>query len=189
MVHISIEGMDGVGKTTVSKMVAEKLGYVFAEKPLHYLIDEEGSYKNYQDLAIKINNNPDRDLTSWYYAFNNILLYNLFKDQNIVTDRHIVSNHCYSGTDYNQDVYDLLIKKIGLPTLTVILYARSEVIESRLKKRNINDNDLKKVKSSEEVYKRMVKFCEERRLNYILIDSSDLTLEEIVDKIVGGIHE
>lgn len=38
MRHISIEGMDGVGKTTLSNRIAEKLGYKFVEKPLHYLL-------------------------------------------------------------------------------------------------------------------------------------------------------
>ena len=37
MIHISIEGMDGVGKSTTCKLLAEKLGYIFVEKPLHYL--------------------------------------------------------------------------------------------------------------------------------------------------------
>ena len=40
MNHISIEGMDGVGKSTTCKLLAEKLGYIFVEKPLHYLLDD-----------------------------------------------------------------------------------------------------------------------------------------------------
>ena len=33
MKHLSIEGMDGVGKSTTCKLLAEKLGYIFVEKP------------------------------------------------------------------------------------------------------------------------------------------------------------
>ena len=40
MNHISIEGMDGVGKSTTCKLLAEKLEYIFVEKPLHYLLDD-----------------------------------------------------------------------------------------------------------------------------------------------------
>ena len=40
MNHISIEGMDGVGKSTTCKLLAERLGYIFVEKPLHYLLDD-----------------------------------------------------------------------------------------------------------------------------------------------------
>ena len=32
MAHIAIEGMDGVGKTTTCKLLAERLGYKFIEK-------------------------------------------------------------------------------------------------------------------------------------------------------------
>ena len=39
MIHIAIEGMDGVGKTTVCKLLASKTGYTFITKPLHYLLD------------------------------------------------------------------------------------------------------------------------------------------------------
>ena len=35
MNHISIEGMDGVGKSTTCRLVAERLGYIGVEKPLH----------------------------------------------------------------------------------------------------------------------------------------------------------
>lgn len=32
MQHIAIEGMDGVGKTTASKLLAKRLGYKFIDK-------------------------------------------------------------------------------------------------------------------------------------------------------------
>ena len=48
MNHISIEGMDGVGKSTICKLLAERLGYLFVEKPLHYLLDDnEDEIKQY----------------------------------------------------------------------------------------------------------------------------------------------
>lgn len=46
MNHISIEGMDGVVKSTTCKLLAEKLGYIFVEKPLHYLLDDNEAEKN-----------------------------------------------------------------------------------------------------------------------------------------------
>ena len=39
MIHISIEGMDGVGKSTTCTLLADRLGYKLIEKPLHYLLD------------------------------------------------------------------------------------------------------------------------------------------------------
>ena len=52
MNHISIEGMDGVGKSTTCKLLAERLGYIFVEKPLHYLLDDsDDEIKQYQKVA------------------------------------------------------------------------------------------------------------------------------------------
>lgn len=185
MTHISIEGMDGVGKSTVCALLAEKLGYKFIEKPLHYLLDDsENDIARYQKVAKRVNSNPDRNFTAWYYGLNNIYLYTMFKNENIVTDRHIVSNYCWSGNDCNSDIYDLILKKIGKPALTVILYARPDAILNRLKKRNQEDPDIAKVGKSEEAYERMIRFCKERNFNYTVIDSSDKTPEKIVEEII-----
>ena len=187
MNHISIEGMDGVGKSTTCKLLAERLGYIFVEKPLHYLLDDsDDEIKQYQKVAKRVNANPNpnRNFTAWYYGLNNIYLYEKFKDQNIVTDRHIVSNYCWSGTDYNKDIYNLILKKIGKPKLTVILYATPESILARLKKRDINDSDIAKVSKSEKAYERMIYFCETKKLEYIIIDTSNKTPEETVDLIM-----
>lgn len=190
MNHISIEGMDGVGKSTTCKLLAEKLGYEFVEKPLHYLLDDnENEIYQYQKVAKRVNVNPNRTFTAWYYGLNNIYLYDQFKDKNIVTDRHIVSNYCWSGSKDNGDIYDLILKKIGKPKLTVILYAKPEVIRNRLKQRNINDADLAKVEKSEKAYERMIYFCEAKKLEYIVIDTSTKKVEEVVDEILKTLKE
>lgn len=36
---IAIEGMDGVGKTTLSKALVEKLNYEYVDKPFKFLFD------------------------------------------------------------------------------------------------------------------------------------------------------
>ena len=188
MNHISIEGMDGVGKSTTCKLLAKILGYTFVEKPLHYLFDDsEKDITQYQKIAARVNSNDNRDFTAWYWGLNNIYLYEKFKDQNIVTDRHIVSNYCWSGTEYNKDIYNLILKKIGKPTLTVILYAKPKTIINRLKSRNINDSDLNKIKLSEKTYERMIYFCEIKKLNYIIVDTTNKKVEEVVDEILKHI--
>ena len=190
MIHISIEGMDGVGKSTTCQKLAEALNYKFVEKPLHYLLDDsEEDITQYQKVAKRVNSNPNRNFTAWYYGLNNIYLYELFKDQKIVTDRHIVSNYCWSGTDYNQDIYKLILKKIGKPKLTVILYATPETIYNRLKKRDVNDSDLVKVNKSEKAYERMIYFCETYKLEYMVIDTSNKNVDEVVNLILERIKE
>ncbi|MCI6215614.1 MAG: AAA family ATPase [Mollicutes bacterium] len=186
MIHIAIEGMDGVGKTTVCKLLASKTGYTFITKPLHYLLDleENVGWPVYFRVRNMVNNSSNRDFSAWFYGLSNIYLYEKFKNQNIITDRHIVSNYCWSGNQVNLDIYDLIIKKIGFPTLTVILYADEDTIRNRLIKRNSNDKDLKRISKTEKVYEKMISFCELKHFPYIVIDTSKLSPEQITNIII-----
>lgn len=188
LAHISIEGMDGVGKTTICKMLANKLGYKFIEKNLHYLFDEDEKFDNYIKIRDKVNANKDRIFTSWFYGLGNIYLYTMFKNENIITDRHFLSNYAWSGTQDNVEVYDLLVKKLGYPDLTVILYANEKAILTRLKNRDKNDTDIGKEKLSKEKYEKMIFFAEKYNIPYMLIDTSDKTPDEIVELIMKRIE-
>ncbi len=189
MIHISIEGMDGVGKSTICKELSKHLNYRFVEKPLHYLFSNPKDITLYQQISKRVNQNEDRTFTAWYYGLNNIYLYTLFSNENIITDRHIVSNYCWSGTADNEDIYDMILSKIGKPSLTVILYATPEVIRSRLIQRNPKDGDLKKVLQAEENYKKMLYFCEKKKLPFIQIDTSHLSKNQVVETILEKIKE
>ena len=188
MAHIAIEGMDGVGKTTTCKLLAERLGYKFVEKNLRFLFDENDEFDNYFKIRDKVNANPDRLFTSWFYGLGNIYLYTMFKDENIITDRHFLSNYAWSGTDDNTEVYDLLVKKLGFPDLTVILYADETAIFNRLRSRDENDSDLDKVKKAKEKYEKMVFFCEKYKMPYMVVDTSNLTPNQTVEIIMKRIE-
>lgn len=187
--HISIEGFDGVGKTTTCQLLAEKLGYEFVEKPLHYLFDEGESFEEYLRIRDKVNACPDRDFTSTFYGLGSLYLYHLYDGKNIVTDRHLCSNYAWSGTEKNLDVYELLLKKLGKPRLTVVLYAESETIQKRLSGRDNNDPDLKKIRKSEAIYSKMRRFCMENSLDTLWIHTDKLDPEQIVGIITKRLDE
>ena len=188
-IHISVEGFDGVGKTTTCQLLAERLGYEFVEKPLHYLFDENDSFDEYLRIRDKVNACPDRDFTASFYGLGSLYLYHLYDGKNIVTDRHLCSNYAWSGADCNGDVYDLLLKKLGKPLLTVVLYAKPETIQGRLSGRDNQDPDLKKIKKSEEIYGKMRRFCKEKGLNTLWIHTDGMTPQQIVGLILQRIDE
>lgn len=188
MQHIAIEGMDGVGKTTASKLLAERLGYKFIDKNLRELFDDKGSYDNYIRIRDKVNASPDRLFTAWFYALGNIYLHTAHEKENIVTDRYFLSNYAWSGTENNDEVYDLLVKKLGFPDLTVILYADEHAILSRLRHRDELDSDIKKVTLAKEKYEKMIYFCEKYKMPYMVIDTSNLSPEEVVEVIMKRIE-
>ena len=81
MTHISIEGMDGVGKTTVCRLLAKRLGYEFVDKNLRFLFAENGDYDSYVRIRDKVNANSDRLFTAWFYGLGSMHLYATYKDQ------------------------------------------------------------------------------------------------------------
>ncbi len=188
MQHIAIEGMDGVGKTTASKLLAKRLGYKFVDKNLRELLDDGDSYDNYIRIRDKVNASPDRLFTAWFYALGNIYLHTAHEKENIVTDRYFLSNYAWSGTENNDEVYDLLVKKLGFPDLTVILYADEHAILSRLRHRDELDSDIKKVTLAKEKYEKMIYFCEKYKMPYMVIDTSNLSPEEVVEVIMKRIE-
>lgn len=116
-------------------------------------------------------------------------LYQKFKNKNIITDRHIVSNYCWSGTKNNLDIYKLLIEKMGKPDLTIILYAKAITICKRLRTRNQYDKDLKKTYLVAKSYEKMIYFCEIMKLNYVVIDTNNLSVDEVVKECLKRIGE
>lgn len=180
--------MDGVGKTTTCRLLAEKLGYEFVDKNLRFLFDEKGDYETYFPIRDKVNSCGDRLFTSWFYGLGNIYLHTQYKDKNIITDRYFLSNYAWSGTKENTGVYDLLVKKLGFPTLTVILYADEKAILARIRTRDEQDGDIDKVKKSKEKYEKMIYFCEKYKMPYMVIDTGNLSPEQTVEIILKRIE-
>lgn len=185
--HISIEGIDGVGKTTFATLVSKALGFKFVEKPLHYLFDEIDN-ENYIRIRDIVNASSNRVFTSWFYGLGNIYTYEKFKDQDIVTDRHLLSNYSWSGEPESEAIFDLLVEKIGIPDYTFIVYANEETVMNRIVGRDISDPDILKVSLIPEVYRKMESFCVKHKMPYQLIDTSDISQIKVRDIIIDKVN-
>lgn len=183
--HISIEGMDGVGKSTVCHMLSERLGFELIEKPLKYLFDENGDMNRYIRIRDYVNGRSDRIFTSWFYGLGSTFLYDRYQGHDVITDRHLISNYMWSGCEESEPIFETLVDRIGAPSLTVVLYARPEAIRQRLTGRNVSDPDLHKIDVSEEVYGKARQFLTKYPMPHLFIDTSDSTPDEICDTIIG----
>ncbi|KKM90124.1 hypothetical protein LCGC14_1241790 [marine sediment metagenome] len=190
MLHIAIEGVDGVGKTTVSEIVAERLNFKFIEKPLHYLFDSENEFENYFRIRDYVNSQGhNKVFTSWFYGLGNIFLYHKFKNENIVSDRHLVSNFYWSGDESSKKVFDCMIELIGKPDFTFLLYAKEESIRKRIINRDTDDPDVNKTQLSQSAYIKMENFLKDYKMIYKLIDTSELNANEVAEVILRYLSE
>lgn len=183
---IAIEGMDGVGKTSVAKELAKRNNFTYVDNAIHKLFGIENKdssfYKYFQskedDIFLRCGNDI---LRAWLCSLGNIYTSSLTGD--IVVDRHILSNFQQNGTRENIKIFQTLVELIGKPDMSVILYASPEVRLSRIYNRNKNDKDLndKNIKTDE--YRKMVKFAEKFGMPYIIIDTEEKDVSKIVEEI------
>lgn len=186
--HIAIEGIDGVGKSTAAKKLAEYLGFKLVEKPLHYLFDEDGE-DNYIRIRNAVNKSKNKKYTGWFYGLGNIFLYEEFKNQNIVTDRHILSNYCWSGAEETDYIFDAIYKTIGAPTFTFLIYADPEAVRKRLVSRDKEDPDLKKVKFIPEAYEKMKKVLNNYEMPSLVIDTTNMNADEVLNTMIDELKK
>ena len=178
---IAVEGMDGVGKTEISKYICQKHKFTFIEKPLHYFYND-GEDKKYADLmqvANRMYDINDTIVKSWYFSLGNIYVARFFENENIVIDRHLVSNYYWNGDLKSEPIFKALIETSGGTDLTIILYATPKTRMERLRKRDKNDPDLNDPDKMDDGYNKMIYFVDKFNLPYIVINTEDKTLEEV----------
>ena len=186
--HIAIEGMDGVGKTTAARNLAEKLDFRIVEKPLHFMFDEEADFTNYVRIRDYINEQVENNiLRAWFYGLGNIFLYHRFINENIITDRHFVSNYYYCGSEETEDIFRCMVDLVGKPDYTYLLYASVEEGTKRIKNRDPNDPDIKKIPLYPEARNKMESFLRRYDMNYVAIDTTNLNPEKVVEKMLDSL--
>jgi thymidylate kinase len=186
--HIAIEGMDGVGKTTAMRSLAKKLNFKIVEKPLHYMLDDNGDFTNYVRIRDYINEQVDNDvLRAWFYGLGNIFLYHRFENENIITDRHFASNYFWCGTNETEAIFECMVDLIGKPDFTFLLFASAEEGARRIKIRDQKDPDIQKAKLYPEARNKMELYLKRYDMDYVVIDTTNLNAEEVVEKMVDSL--
>ena len=183
---IAIEGMDGVGKTTIAKKLAEKYNFTYMERPLKELFetDKVDGMTNLMDMVSTIYNLDDDVLRAWFFGLGNLESFLKHKDEDLVLDRHLASNYYYNGSERSKPVFELMQEYISVPDITVVLYASNKVRRKRIYKRDKADCDLKDPKSfAEDGYKKIIDFLEETNSPYVLIDTENKTIDEVFEEV------
>lgn len=183
--QIAVEGMDGVGKTTIAKKLAKDFNLMYIDKPLHYLLTgtEEEAYLELNNILRKMYDLNDPVIKSWMIGLGNLYSCRQFKDKNIVLDRHLVSNYFWNGEEESNPVFKTMIELIGKPDITILLYASPQTRRKRLYLRDKNDRDLSDPEIWVEGYDKMKKFLEDFNIPYIPINTENKNIDEVYEVV------
>lgn len=182
---IAIEGMDGVGKTTLAKRLAKEYNFEYIEKPLMDFfeidnIDTKEIYGSFCDKLYQFNSEIPK---AWFFGLGNVYTFLKYKDKNIIIDRHFASNYFWNGTEETNCIFKTMIDLIGVPDLTIVLNASIETRNNRLKNRDTLDKDIydpeKQVLGSD----KMINFLEDFHIPYVLVDTEEKTKDEIFNEV------
>jgi dTMP kinase len=184
---IAIEGLDGVGKSTLAKKLSKFLKFQYIEKPLIKLLKDK---KTYMDLKLSINHLKNRELQTWFYAFSLAYCSTKYQDKNIVLDRYLLSNYAWIVSGSNLPIYQTLLQYIRIPHMTYILTASKKIVEERMQMRRKIDSDHYKLNYFDKTQAQLIALARKFNLPHEIIDTSTFNKNELfqhVSKKISGL--
>lgn len=187
---IAIEGMDGVGKSTLAKRIAKEFEFIYLEKPLTSLFqsDKFDSSEMLANISKRIYEFKDETIKAWFFGLGNIYSFLQYEDADLVIDRHFVSNYFWNGSPKTDDIFKNMINIIGIPDVTILLYADVETRLERIKKRDLNDYDLVDCEKHVFGYDKMIKFLDDFNIPYVLVDTIDKSEDDVFEEVKNIIN-
>lgn len=173
---VSIEGMDGCGKTTVAKALAVKLGFEYSHNVIQdYFQIPEDKYKEFVKYIRKSDN---RQLALMFYTFR-CMFENNDRNRNLIVERGMPSVFFFEEKNAPQGFFETFSKLGTIPDLTFMLYAGSKERLNRIAGRDVNDEDLRSYEVRKLGYDKMVEFAEKYNVPYIALDTTKFDLNQI----------
>lgn len=181
---IAIEGMDGVGKTTIAKKLATDLNYLYIDKPLQYFFNNDKVRDTgFQNFLKKLYSMDDPLIKAWIIGLGNIFSCRNFKNQNLILDRHLVSNYFWNGTDESKIVFETILNIIGKPDMTILLFANPKTRKERMTLRDENDKDISDPEKMVLGYDKMKEFLDDFKIPYIPVNTEDRNANKVYESV------
>ncbi len=144
---ITIDGLDGAGKSTLAKSLSEKLGYEYIDKPIYELFNVKGDdnylYDEIYHIQDLIYNKTDSNtLKSYFTGLSLLYIKECMSDKNLIIDRGLLSAFAFNGDINSKPVFETLINLGVFFDAAIIVTVSNEERIKRIKKRNENDPDL-----------------------------------------------
>ena len=184
---ITIDGLDGSGKSSLAKNLAQRLNFNYIDKPIYQLFgvfgDDNILYNPIYQMQDAVYNKTNSDkLKVWFTGMSLLYIKEVLNKQNIIIDRGLLSCYAFNGNSSSEQVFDLLIKFGVWFDMSIFLYVSPEVRKQRLIKRNPNDPDLSLDKIMNLKYDTINSFLKSHNeLPIITINTDNLTENEVMN--------
>ncbi len=186
---ISVDGGDGVGKTTLVEKLAAYYDLYYLKKPIDtFLCVKEPNdirhriSKLVQKIVYEVNKSEKLKV-----AFNSSLLLHYKKqlaNEDVIVDRGMLSCYMFNGDETTEPTFDKYIQK-GLEfDICFFLTASPETRRERMLKRNPNDEDLKngnldKLTAGQA---KAIKYAESRGIPVAVIDTDGKDQDQVFEE-------
>jgi thymidylate kinase len=185
---VTIDGLDGAGKSTLARALAEKLNYEYVDKPIYELFHVKGD-DNYlydeichiQDLVY--NQTESNTLKSYFTGLSLLYIKECMSDRDLIIDRGLLSAYAFNGDSDSKPVFEFLLDQGVFFDASIVLEVSNEERMRRLKSRNENDSDLNLDKIRNLRYDSLNNYLlEHPELPCYIINTDNMTPDEVLDK-------
>ena len=179
---ICVEGLDGVGKSSLVNNLSKALGLKIVSKPIDTLLlnDKKESYEVMENVY-KYSNN----LVAMYYLLGNLSALEDGTKEDIILDRGFLSTYYFSCKEDNKELFDFYANNYGFPDITILLYASIDERIKRIHKRDSNDADLGKKRLYIDGYDKIFEAIRKYNIPHILINNENLEEKETTLKVLS----
>ena len=185
---VSIEGLDGSGKSTIIKEVAKKL----TKHNVDVLITSEPTDgpigKLIKEYLKKQQEERDRRLEALLFAadrlwhWKNVIHPAITSGKIVITDRYLHSSLAYQSTDATEEKWILEINKhVPDPDISLFINVPPEVCLERIRESGRSFSIMENIENLEVVYKRYLDLAKRGKMKVI---NGIRSVEEISDEIV-----
>lgn len=174
---VSFEGMDGSGKTTIAKAVADKNKFNYEPLILKKALNINDA--EYSNLIKLVRKSTYKKLPFMFYTIKCILDNSLFVDT--ITERTMLSTYYFEKNKIIESEWDYVMQRNVIPDITFLLYASPKVRYDRIFKRNKFDVDLQSCEALCDGYDDMIYFAKKYNIPYIGINTELYSENELIE--------
>ena len=185
---ITIDGLDGCGKSTLAKKLAEKLNFKYIDKPLYQLFSVSGNdnplYDTLCQMQKAVYSKDSHRLKAWFTGLSLLYVKDILGSQNLIVDRGLLSAYAFNGNASSDPIFDVLLDMGAWFDMSILLYASSDVRANRIKKRNSSDEDLKDDEILNMNYNSIRDFIERnKKLPILYVNTDNMNEEEVFNYV------